>query len=1220
MRKRLLSMLLAAVFTFSSVDMAAYATNNSPVLAKTEYHETGSVEAARSGASSVMPSVISTGNGTIETDKGEITWTIDQSGVLTVEGKGNIANDNIDGTLIPWSGKNFTSAVVKLEEVTDLSYFFADCKNLRSVDFTGTDTGFVTDMSYMFNDCWELHEVDLSAFDTADVENMQGMFSGCKNLRTIIWDRNKFDTSNVTNMNSMFMGCIHLISVDFSGFNTSNVTDMSSMFRGCAKLVNLDLGSFDTSRVTNMANMFWECTGLVNLNLGRFNTENVTNMSEMFQGCSDLANLNVSGFNTAKVTDMSNMFAGCTDLKELDLSSFDMGNVSSVGTYLGGKDFWDNDNTTLEKIRSPRNLSQTVSLPAAPGETWYTLNGDSVTELPKESADSVVIQKNKQPEAGVTVNVSDTSKRPVFTITFDVNPDLKSFSLKIDGEEVLGTEGWQTFYDSTTRKVTWQPIKDLEEGNHELVLEVEDNNGNKLGTPVIKSFTVVVVPPADPGPGGEEPGGDGPGGDVSGGDGPGADVSGNEIINKVIVVVNENYIRVRAWSPYDRLDKIEADIVEKYADGDVSGNGVSGNGTIYSMDKGKGYFTTIIPVKDDNLQEVRVTVTGSLGEITDSYDTIVVKVQPASKVDDSKVQNDLWVKFVDDEGNEVSNEYIYTGKNITPQIEVYEGVRLLIPKTDYTVSYKNNKNAGTAVAVVKGKGLYTKQAEAQFTILPKNLDNAEDIYETLSDITVETMAAVQKNKQQKLVPTIKYGKTKLKNNKDFTVTYPSNEAGAYQSAGKWEVKVTGTGNYTGELTLDFFIGEKLAKKLKVDKIAKQNYSGEAIEPQVTVKDGKTLLTIENGDYRIEYRNNVNAGTAQAVVICEGPKYVGEKVVNFTIQGTPISKAAGKLAAVEYNGEYRKPVIGSLVEGVDYTATYKNNLFAGTATVELTGIGKYSGTAKKTFKINPFDAVSNKEQMIAFEVSESAAYAKGGAKPELSLYFGDQELMEGIDYKLSHKNNKKTGSATVAIKFQKNFKGTVSKSYTIEQQDISNLISMTQDVAISNKKNFWKSKVVVVDLDGKKLAQNKDYEKVVTYYTDEACTTAATAETYPVGTEIFVKVVGKGGYKGEMIQSFKIMNQVISKAKVKIDKQEYTGEPVVLDYDDITQVKVGQNILQGGRDYIIDEDSYRNNLKKGKAEVTLVGTGDYGGSITVKYTITSKNFIWRALEELLTLFQ
>lgn len=40
----------------------------------------------------------------------------------------------------------------------------------------------------------------------------------------------------------------------------------------------------------------------------------------------------------------------------------------------------------------------------------------------------------------------------------------------------------------------------------------------------------------------------------------------------------------------------------------------------------------------------------------------------------------------------------------------------------------------------------------------------------------------------------------------------------------------------------------------------------------------------------------------------------------------------------------------LTEGTDYTATYVNNVNAGTATIPITGQGNYTGTLSETFTI------------------------------------------------------------------------------------------------------------------------------------------------------------------------------------------------------------------------------------------------------------------------------
>ena len=48
----------------------------------------------------------------------------------------------------------------------------------------------------------------------------------------------------------------------------------------------------------------------------------------------------------------------------------------------------------------------------------------------------------------------------------------------------------------------------------------------------------------------------------------------------------------------------------------------------------------------------------------------------------------------------------YTGSAITPTLTVKDGDKTLTKDTDYTVSYSDNTEVGTATATVIGKGLY----------------------------------------------------------------------------------------------------------------------------------------------------------------------------------------------------------------------------------------------------------------------------------------------------------------------------------------------------------------------------------------------------------------------------------------------------------------------------------------------------------------------------------
>ncbi|MBP3854245.1 MAG: fibronectin type III domain-containing protein [Ruminiclostridium sp.] len=58
------------------------------------------------------------------------------------------------------------------------------------------------------------------------------------------------------------------------------------------------------------------------------------------------------------------------------------------------------------------------------------------------------------------------------------------------------------------------------------------------------------------------------------------------------------------------------------------------------------------------------------------------------------------------------------GKAQKPAVTIKDGDKTLKKGTDYTVSYKNNTNIGTASATIKGKGDYTGTKTVKFSIVP----------------------------------------------------------------------------------------------------------------------------------------------------------------------------------------------------------------------------------------------------------------------------------------------------------------------------------------------------------------------------------------------------------------------------------------------------------------------------------------------------------------------
>ena len=105
--------------------------------------------------------------------------------------------------------------------------------------------------------------------------------------------------------------------------------------------------------------------------------------------------------------------------------------------------------------------------------------------------------------------------------------------------------------------------------------------------------------------------------------------------------------------------------------------------------------------------------------------------------------------------------------------------------------------------------------------------------------------------------------------------------------------------------------------------------------------------------------------------------------------------------------------------------------------------------------------------------------------------------------------------------------------------------------------------------------------------------------------------GQGEQAPEISAVYRIVAADIAKAKVKTTAKSYQdGRPVMLSAQDLTLTVSGvEQPLEYGVDYRIDETSYINNTKKGKAKVTLYGMGNYGGEKTITYNIGVKTLWW-----------
>ncbi len=95
--------------------------------------------------------------------------------------------------------------------------------------------------------------------------------------------------------------------------------------------------------------------------------------------------------------------------------------------------------------------------------------------------------------------------------------------------------------------------------------------------------------------------------------------------------------------------------------------------------------------------------------------------------------------------------------------------------------------------------------------------------------------------------------------------------------------IEGTGNYTGKATVQWKITPKTVTP--TIEVASCTYTGDALEPAVTLKDGDAV--IPEGEYTAEYSNNTNAGTGRVTIT---NKDGGNYVIQGSTRDFPIDKA------------------------------------------------------------------------------------------------------------------------------------------------------------------------------------------------------------------------------------------------------------------------------------------------------------------------------------------
>lgn len=462
----------------------------------------------------------------------------------------------------------------------------------------------------------------------------------------------------------------------------------------------------------------------------------------------------------------------------------------------------------------------------------------------------------------------------------------------------------------------------------------------------------------------------------------------------------------------------------------------------------------------------------------------------------------------------------------------------------------------------------------------------------------------------------------------------------YKKTGKVDVTIKGIGAFEG-MTAKTSVNVEYHKHGEEgydirNLYSGYNWTGKEVKPDVLIRCADCNKELKEGtDYKLEYKNNVNVGTATVKVVGMGAYKGVDQTANFEIE-----EDCGWNGIKHYNDTYQNgDHIGSLEwsewrynketpyisiacnhcgkeleNGKDYTITFSNTDHLGEGTAKVVGLNEYAGHELSfTYTLKPKDLKAKSY----YNGDDLGTYKWTGkeVKPDIGKIYVqdiyglvvDTEAVEGKDYQLEYSNNIEEGTATVKVVGIGDAKGTVlTYTYHIEKQHGWNRFSVTghKDGDDLGAVEYTGSEVRypisnVTDKTGKVLSEGTDYKLV---YSDNTKPGVANVQIIGLNdydgctlsfTYTIVDHDGESGFHNNLYTDGADMGSYA-----------YTGEEVKPSIG-LMYSNYNQTFLIEGVDYKVE---YSNNINLGVATAKVIGIGRYTGhEMSFTYTIKNKSF-------------
>ena len=909
-----------------------------------------------------------------------------------------------------------------------------------------------------------------------------------------------------------------------------------TLFSGLEHMTQIDLSKADSSKVKDMRLMFSNCKSLTALDVSYLDTSNVEDMQAMFGGSNMLKSLDLGSFDTTKVKSIFLMFANCTSLKSINLSSFYTPNLNKMMRAFSGC-------SSLE----------TIDLRAFDTTHVTSMNGLFIDCHSLKT---------------VNINGLDMSNKDLSQM-FDACTSLTKIDLSsLDFSTITDTKKMFNGCNALSE------IKTPKKFNTDKRIELPDTFVSDEGHGFVYLSKAVpcsiILRKYDP-------------------------------ANPQQIDISSCYMPIFNSFTYDGTEKRPEPVLQRTTYWEEKGIDEDGN----SWDSVSSGWEKLEKDIDYNIS-YKDNINAGTGSII--------------ATGKGRYKGTLTIPF---NINKANPTFKFSSTSLTKSVEDSSFTNTLTCKTDGTITYSSSN---TAVAVVnKSTGQITIKGEGSTTITVnasegKNYNAGSASYTlkvvdtrvsiTNCTISLSPTSYTYDGSAKQPTVTVMDGVTRLVLNTSYTVDYSNNI-----NAGTAAVKVTGKGHYKGTKTVTFAINKAAAKlTFASSNITKKTTDAAFTNKLTAVTDG--TVTYKSSNTSVAVIDSVSGKvtikgigtTTITAAASEGKNYKSGnasyvlKVEDGRIDVSGLSLTISP-TSYTFDGKEKRPAVTlkngatTLINGTDYSVAYKNNINAGTATVVITGNGKYKGEKSATFKINKATPkLVFAESSLTKKSTDDAFTNKLTKTTDGAVTFkSDNTKVATVNSTSGKVAIKGIGTATIVATASEgtNYKAG-SAQYTLKiidgRTDVSGLTVSLSATSYTYDGNEKKPSVTVKNGDTK-LTVGTDY-------------TVSYANNINAGSAT-VKITGNGSYKGTKSVKFTILKAApkLTFAKSSISKTNLDSAFT----NKLTKTTDGTVTFKSGNTKIATINSTSGKVTiKGVGKTTITATAAEGANYnagSAKYTLT-----------------